>query len=344
MRTGRNGQIVQNLNPAVIRMAHPLAFMAFLEHIGAPVEDYFRRQGLPTLCRDPNAFVPLRMAWGLFNDVARREDNEAGWHVGRFVGDHNMAAPVLKKLESAITLYRALHRLVRMINAEASHLRLGIVERHFDVLFYTYYPGMRDEPGYRESQAYQLEVYVDLIRHFAGYSWSPAEIGIEATEVPALLRAQFADCNVRVNQPFGYIAIERSWLHKKLRSKHTEAEACSRRLVLLDELDYAETLSALLEPYLPQGYPNMRFAADLVDASPRTLTRRLAECGTRYQILVDELRFRKSQTLLLETGMPINEIAWSVGFTDQANFTRLFRRVAGIGPRDLRLAERQTLH
>ena len=336
---------MKNLNPAVIRLAHPLAFARFLRHIGAPVEGYFRRQGLPTLCKDPNAFVSLRMAWGVFHDAARREDCDIGWHVGRFAGDHRLSGPLLKKLEDAPTLYQALRRLVRMVNSEASHLKVGIVRRQFGILFYTHYPGMRDEPGYRESQSYQLEVYTDLVRHFARRHWVPDEIGIEAPEAPALLRDRFPECRIRVNQPRGYIAIPRSCLYKKLCSKHKEAQGIvSAELPLAHQLNYADILCVLLEPYLQQGYLNLRFAADLMDTSARTLSRRLADNGTSYQNLVEELRFRKSCDLLREPGRPISYVAWSVGFNDQANYTRMFRRVAGIGPLEFRRAELRTLH
>ena len=80
-----------------MRLAHPLAFSAYLRHLGAPVAGYFRRQGLPALCRDPNVFVPVKRAWALFDDAARREDPDIGWHVGRFVGDHNLNAGLLQK-------------------------------------------------------------------------------------------------------------------------------------------------------------------------------------------------------------------------------------------------------
>jgi hypothetical protein len=167
-------------NLAVIRLAHPLAFKAFLRHVGAPVEGYFRRQELPVLCDDPDAFVPLRKAWGFFNDVAMRETRMAGWHVGQYVGDHNLSGGLLKKLEDAPSLYRALQKLIQLVSSEASHLQLGILERQNNILFYNHYPGMRFEPGYSVSQAYQLEVYADLVRHYAGPGWQPQEIGIEA--------------------------------------------------------------------------------------------------------------------------------------------------------------------
>ena len=287
--------------------------------------------------------VPLRKAWGLFDDAAKREDRDIGWHVGQFCGDNELSHGLLKKLEKATTLYRALQLFIQMVSTEASHLQLGILNRSFDVLFYTRYSGMRDEPGYRSSQAYQLGVYTDLVRHFTGPGWSPLEIGIEAPDVPAPLRDLYPASSVRVSQPFGYIAIHRCDLSRTLCSNHEKGEAVDG-LTNFAELSYPDLVSRLLEPHLPQGYPTLQFAAELMETSPRTLSRRLSDCGTGFQFLVDELRYRKSCDSLSENGRPINDIAWSVGFADQANFNRFFRRMAGVAPREFRKLELRTRH
>jgi hypothetical protein len=265
--------------PPVIRLAHPLAFAAFLNHVGAPVEGYFRRQGLPALCKDPNAFVPLKKAWALFDDAAQREGLAVGWHVGRYIGDHNLNAGLLLKLEEAPTLYRALHRMARLVNSEASHLRLGIKEERHCILFYTTgYSAMTNEPGFSSSQAYQLEVYLDLLRHFIGKSWVPEEIGITAATVPAVVEEHFPDCRIRFNRPFSYLAVPRSCLHLSVRTRRVESSGADP-LLLTDKLNFADMLSLVLKPYLSQGYPSLRFAASLTGTSVRTLARRLSECG-----------------------------------------------------------------
>jgi hypothetical protein len=273
---------MSDLNPAVIRLAHPLAFSGFLRHIGAPAGRYFRRQNLPSLCKDPSALVPLRKAWGLFDDAAKREDRDVGWHVGQFCGDHELSNGLLKELEKATTLYRALHLFVQMVGTEASHLQLGIVKRSFGILLSTHYPGMRDEPGYQTSQAYQLGVYTDLVRHFTDPGWSPLEIGIEAPDVPAPLRDLYPASPVRVSQPFGYIAILRCDLSRTLCRIHETDEAVGD-LTNFAGLSYPDQLSRLLDPYLPQGYPTLQFAAELIETSARTLSRRLSDCGTEGQ-------------------------------------------------------------
>ena len=329
---------MKDLNLAVIRLAHPFAFSGFLNHIGAPVAGYFRRQGLPALCEDPNVFVLLHKAWRLFGDAAAREDRMVGWYVGQYIGDHNLNGGLLKKLEDSPTLYRALINFIEMVSAEASHLQLGIRKCLTGIRFFTHYPGMSEEIGYHVSEAYQLEIFIDLIRHFAGRNWGPREIGIEASEIPAPLRDQFPDCRIRINQPYGYIAVPRSCLHMGLRRSHRESDSHSP-IIRTDGLNDAQLLRLLLIPYLSQGYPTMRFSASLMETSKRTLARRLAACGTSYQTLIDDVRFSQARELLSNTDAPIYDVAGSVGFNNQGHFSRMFNRVGGLGPRQYRRLE-----
>jgi len=46
----------------LVRLAHPLAFAAFLRKVGTPVDRLFSQAGLPVYSDDPGVFVPLRKA------------------------------------------------------------------------------------------------------------------------------------------------------------------------------------------------------------------------------------------------------------------------------------------
>ena len=75
-----------------------------------------------------------------------------------------------------------------------------------------------------------------------------------------------------------------------------------------------------------------------MDVSERTLARRLAACGLTYGALIDEVRFEEAKRQLREPTARIGDVAIAVGFTDQGNFTRMFRRVGGLTPREYRSA------
>jgi len=332
----------RNTPPHLVRISHAWAFRSFLEHHGASGERLFRNHGLPVNCDDPNAFVPLLRVWSMFDAAARQEDAMTGWLVGRFVGDHNLSRKLLRKLENATTLYLALKRLVDYVRSEASHLEMGIVDRHDDILFYSYYlePDLKKAPGYDVSQAYQLPVVVDLVRHFLGRNWMPPEIGIEASTLPNGLQELFPGCRILANRPMGYVAVPRCCLHLRAPRSRIDPARKSDSLVMTDRFDYVDTLVAVLKAYLPDGYLSARAASSLIGISERTLVRQLSSRGLTYGTIVDEMRFTLAAELLRETDAKIIEVALSIGFDDAGHFARMFRRVAGVSPREFREAVR----
>jgi len=111
--------------------------------------------------------------------------------------------------------------------------------------------------------------------------------------------------------------------------------------VLTKDLGDVDRLREVLKSYLPDGYPTARFAAEVIDVSERTLARRLSACGLTFGGLVDQVRFEVAKRLLQEPDARIVDVARSVGFESQGNFTRMFRRVAGLSPTQFRKAIRR---
>lgn len=323
--------------PPLLRLGHLMAFTGFLGSVGAPVDRHLRGHKLPVLGDDPDMFVPLTRAWAFFDSAARSEDPALGWLVGAHVGDHKLNAGLLRKLETAPSLLLALQGLVQLVHSEASHIQLGIQERRDDVLFYTHYSGMRDVPGYANSQSYQLGVILDLIRHFLGRDWVPEEMGIEHAIAPAVAQKLFPGSRILTQQPVGYIAIPRTCLHRAVR-RAAPKRGVADTIVLANTFDYVDTIREVLKPYLPDGYPSARFAAALMNVSERTLARRLSARGLTYGTLIDEVRFEEAKKLLRDPLVRIEDVALSVGFDDQSNFTRMFRRLSGLTPREFRKA------
>jgi AraC-like DNA-binding protein len=328
--------------PPLLRIAHLMAFTAFLRQLGAPVDRDLRHHGLPVSCEDPDAFVPLLRIWSFFKTAARNEDSELGWLVGAHVGDHELNSVLLRKLETAPTLLQALCRLKLMASTEATDLEIGIEERQDDILFYTRYSGMGEEPGYEISQAYQLGIFLDLIRHFLGRQWGPDEIGIESPVIPSGANKVFPGSRILTQQPAGYIAVSRCCLHRHPHFRDAKVGRAENPLlndnlpVLSENFDYLSTLRELLKSYLSEGYVSQRVAAELMNTSVRTLTRRLSTYGLTYGTLIDGMRFNAAKKLLRNPDMRIGDVAHSVGFKDQADFTRMFHRVGGMSPKEFR--------
>jgi AraC-like DNA-binding protein len=91
--------------------------------------------------------------------------------------------------------------------------------------------------------------------------------------------------------------------------------------------------------------PTAEEMARLLALSPRSLHRRLADAGTTYQRLVDELR-RDEALRLFSAGMrarSIKAIAEAVGFADVRGFRRAFKRWTGVTPQQFRYGAGTTI-
>ena len=69
-----------------------------------------------------------------------------------------------------------------------------------------------------------------------------------------------------------------------------------------------------------------------------TSARRLSDHGVTYRSVIDRLRFRVARELLLNPDLRTIDVAREVGFNDPGNFSRMFRRVAGLSPPEYRRA------
>ena len=66
--------------------------------------------------------------------------------------------------------------------------------------------------------------------------------------------------------------------------------------------------------------------------SPRVLQRRLKEEGTSYSELLDDCRHILAIKLISQNKLPLSEVTYMLGFSDQSNFSRAFKRWTGSTP------------
>ncbi|MFT4889044.1 MAG: AraC-like DNA-binding protein [Pseudohongiellaceae bacterium] len=83
-------------------------------------------------------------------------------------------------------------------------------------------------------------------------------------------------------------------------------------------------------------FPTCAAMAKIMHMSESTLQRHLAKEGTKFQQLLDKVRYRLASEYLLGTSLPVSEIAFLLGFSDTTNFRRSFRRWSNVTPSQVR--------
>lgn len=145
------------------------------------------------------------------------------------------------------------------------------------------------------------------------------------------------DCPVAFGGDRHALRLATGWLDQPLPGRDpvtaAAAEAQCRRL--LATLSPAGDLVTRLRRFMldhPGRLPTQEQAARHLGVSQRSLRRRLAESGTGFRALLDEVRFGLVAGYLDNTPLSLDEIAARTGFSDAANLSHAFRRWTGTSP------------
>jgi AraC-like DNA-binding protein len=109
-----------------------------------------------------------------------------------------------------------------------------------------------------------------------------------------------------------------------------------RYLASLNPERVATNVRELLVDMLPSGTVRQEDVARRLNRSLSTLQRQLSGEGISFQQLRDETRRSLAEDYLRTGELSLSQIAYLLGFSDQSNFSRAFRRWTGQSPRDYR--------
>jgi AraC-like DNA-binding protein len=85
-----------------------------------------------------------------------------------------------------------------------------------------------------------------------------------------------------------------------------------------------------------EGQATLAAVADKLHMSERSLQRRLADEGLKFDALLDELRRELAVRYLQDRKVAIAEVAYLLGYSEPSAFHRAFKRWTGKTPSELR--------
>lgn len=107
-------------------------------------------------------------------------------------------------------------------------------------------------------------------------------------------------------------------------------EQCERELAEVVDAGLPGRIRALLsEAEVPRSLEDV---AKQLRISPRTIKRKLAERGTTFSEIRDDLRRQRALLLLDNRELSIGDVAARLGYSELPNFTRAFRKWTGKTP------------
>jgi AraC-like DNA-binding protein len=104
-----------------------------------------------------------------------------------------------------------------------------------------------------------------------------------------------------------------------------------------DTSSVTDRIRRLLRKRLGGELPSLEEVGEALAITPQTLRRRLRDEGRGFQQIKDELRRDAAIEYLLQTPLPLLEIANRVGFSEASTFHRAFKQWTGVAPGEYRL-------
>lgn len=81
--------------------------------------------------------------------------------------------------------------------------------------------------------------------------------------------------------------------------------------------------------------------AELFCVSQRTFTRRMQAEGISYREVINRVKKKAAEKLLLSSDASIADISKSLGYSDASNFTKAFKRWFGVSPRAFKCGKKK---
>jgi AraC-like DNA-binding protein len=325
-------------NIPLARSQFLLPFVGILDEIGAPTNSVLEKFRLPSsLDAKSDLYVPLLPAIRFVETTQRTQGmKDFGFLASQRLHFSHLNERTRALIAHSPTLLVALRHACNWASREDTILSMWM---EYDIHHVRVCSRLDRTNGLlhlEHSQWLQIIFSIYIVRQFAGLNWAPTTIAFEARYTPSAETQSFWP-NVRFlsGQPAAWISIPITCLGLSNRSTDLRPPPSDHEDGP-SGYDIVEILKMMLPSYLDGGVPTLAEVAEMAGVSTRTFQRRLSQVDLTYSDILDTVRFESASTLLRDTDSKIIDVAFASGYADPAHFSRAFRRIAGVTPREFR--------
>jgi AraC-like DNA-binding protein len=328
----------------VLRCTYLKHFIQVFRELGLDIHSDLCQSRLPDALPDRIIeYVPAHPALAFVIATAQKHGIEGlGSTAGLNLHPSEFSDVVRQGLSQATTLGQALDSFCHLVNQEQSHVHCRLVNTDGKEARICGTVGMDPKhEAFQYSEWILIMSMLCIIRQAASQEWSPQQVSfqsqpvISALDWKALPGTQFYVGQSDTSISFPKDMLNLVWPGRNSNDQmqtHLPLEAKAVENVW----GLSNSLRMALRPYLTDGYPSIELAAEISGTSVRTLQRRLSQCHLSYSDMIKQLRFDVSKDLLRDPEKKVLDAALELGFTDPSHFSRAFKHMTGISPREFR--------
>jgi AraC-like DNA-binding protein len=318
----------------LVRSASLNGYIELMDSLGRDPGTFLRKVGLSArLLKDPEAHIPshaLRELLEVSASATGMEDFALRLAARRTFSNLGPISVVLKEEPSP---RQALDVLCRYLKLLSPSLIMRIEETGQTVVIRE---DLLPSPNQATRQAMELSIAMmfRILGELIGPQWRPRQVCF-THRAPADMSAHraFFGRNPSFDQPFNGIVCAAAELRQPRTPDNSGARQLAREYLEAALIRRGEGIRdscrELIVALLPGGRCTVEQVARHLRVDRRTLHRHLTVEGLTFSVLLDEVRTELVKRHLLESDLPIGEVAGLLGYSNQSSFSHWFRAAFG---------------
>ena len=300
----------------------------------------------PARAGDPDARIPLALEVSLWNEAARRcEDDAFGLHAAELVRP-GMFDVMDYAIRTAPTLRDSFLRLVRY-NCLVHDVAEFTLREEGDTARLEHAFRTLGAAPCRHAAEFTLAVLVVVADQITGVPLRPRSVefrhGKPSSKAAQAAHLALFGAEPRFAQRVNAFEVDRTALDRvlpaadpalsRLVERHAETLVSARPVPAASTGD---RVRRVLASALGEGHATLAGVAARLRMSERSLQRKLAEEDLAFEALVDAMRRDLALRYLADPKIAVAEVAYLLGYSEPSPFHRAFKRWTGVTPTEAR--------
>lgn len=327
---------------SLIRGTVLLKFAELVTSLGGDPGAMLHARGIdPAATSDHDRFLSSSAAAAVIADAADELDcPDFGMRLAREQGIQ-ILGPVAVIIRNSATVETALNSVSRFLHniAPVDHVELLREQR---AAVFTLTTTVRQPARHDQWVEHGLGIAMDAFRLMLGEGFVPLRVTMQHPRIgPTEAYQKMFGCPVTFESDLNSVHPPVHVLTQPIRGRDAEALALAERYLsgVRPDLEVADHVRELTQRLLAVNQASLLVTARAMALHPRVLQRKLADAGTTFENVLDDVR-RELAWQLSATGLSVSRIASTLGYAEHSSYTRACRRWYGESPRQLRARRR----
>jgi AraC-like DNA-binding protein len=314
-----------------------LQFQALVSSLGGDPDSLMRAQGLdPSAAGNFTRLLPYtKVAAAIGEAAAALQCPDFGMRLARRQGIQIMG-PVAVLIRHAETVAAAIEGVVRN-NHHCAPPELAKLTRGPRSAVFSFDVALRQFAHREQMVEKGLCLAMEAFCLMLGDDFVPLRVTFQHDRVaPASAYQEIFRGSVDFGCELNSVHLPLDSLARPIRGRDPAALALAERHLAYAgaALPVTDHVRELIHHRLKTGHADLLSIAQTLVLHPRVLQRRLAESGTSFEDILDDVRHEMAWQLSAR-GLQVSQIATMLGYSEQSSYTRACRRWFGESPRQL---------